>query len=87
MNLQIFGGGQSESKAEIWNFPLDWFEIALGIKKPRDATENPVLSTNAMVGVRCLCRSIWFEVDESAIIDVVCDCQACKVVLPTHAES
>jgi len=36
---------------------------------------------------RCRCGSVRFEVDETAIVDVVCDCPACKIVHPNYSES
>lgn len=39
------------------------------------------------LGARCPCRSVRFKVEESAIVDVVCDCGACKLVPPNQVES
>ena len=65
-----------------------FIRLGLKLKKPawRDYPKINFVEI-MMLGMHCLCRSVRFEVDKSAIIDVVCDCRACKVVPPNHAES
>jgi hypothetical protein len=39
------------------------------------------------LGESCHCGLIHWEVDESAVVDVVCGCKACKMVPPNDSES
>ena len=72
--------GVGKAGFEIWSLKR--------VKTATRLTRQINLSTlNMVLRERCHCGSVRFEVDETAIVDVVCNCPACKIVPPNYSES